>query len=116
MGLFTRKKKPATPRPKLVTRKVDIWLTAPAGHTRTVIPAKTPLTAVREPGNRHDKNAVAVHFGGRGRVGYLSRSDAKRAAAEIDAGAKYTVKLDGTYTLTKDDMWQTSGTLRGWTN
>lgn len=116
MGLFTRKKKTPSRRPKLVTREVEIWLTAPEGYKRTVIPAKTPLTAVREPDNRHDKNAVAVHFGNRGRVGYLSRGDARRAAAEIDAGTKYTVKLDGRYTLTEDDMWQTSGTLRGWTN
>lgn len=44
------------------------------------------LTLQREPGNRADANAVAVHAGCGTRVGYLPKRDAASLAPHMDAG------------------------------
>lgn len=44
-----------------------------------------PLTLVREPDNRHDARAVAIHFMGR-RIGYLPRVENTAVSQLIDRG------------------------------
>jgi len=45
----------------------------------------TPLRLEREPGNKHDRNAVAVYVN-RSRVGYLPATVAASVASIIDGG------------------------------
>ena len=48
----------------------------------------TPVRLVREPGNPHDPNAIAVYAErGRDRAGYVARGYAKRLARLLDSGA-----------------------------
>ena len=48
--------------------------------------AGTPLRLVREPGNSHDRNAVAV-FVGKRQIGYISSNLARDVARMLDEGA-----------------------------
>lgn len=43
---------------------------------------------VREPENRFDSNAVAVHVNGK-RIGYIPKGRAETIAAQIDAGRRF---------------------------
>ena len=49
----------------------------------------SPLTLVREPGNPHDANAIAVHGGG-AHVGFVPRVLAAELAPELDAGRAWS--------------------------
>lgn len=114
MGLFRRSKKQPARRPQKIKREVDIWLGLPAGR-KVAIPAGTRLTTVREPDNSHDPNAVALHFGDKGRVGYIAKEQAKTISAEIEAGTNYTVTTAEKWTVDRDSLVSTSGLLQGWT-
>lgn len=50
------------------------------------------LTLVREPGNRHDANAVRVDWRGK-MLGYLPRAENKSVAAEMDRGTPVTARI-----------------------
>ena len=43
------------------------------------------LTLVREPGNRHDRNAVRVDWNGQ-QIGYVPRAENRAVARALDAG------------------------------
>jgi len=51
-----------------------------------------PVELVREPGNRHDGNAVAV-LAGAGQIGYLSRADAAILAPLLDDGLDGDIRI-----------------------
>jgi hypothetical protein len=51
-----------------------------------------PLTLAREPDNRHDSSAVAVHFLGR-RIGYLPRVENTAVSQLIDRGQTLHVQI-----------------------
>lgn len=48
----------------------------------------------REPNNRHDPNAVAVHVRGH-KVGHIPANEAAPVAAAFDAGFDVVAKVDG---------------------
>lgn len=56
------------------------------------------LTLVREPDNRHDRNAVRVEWQGR-QLGYVPRAENRAVAAALDAGEK----LEGRVTKLRND-------------
>ena len=56
------------------------------------------LTLVREPGNRHDRNAVRVEWQGRP-LGYVPRSENRAVARALDAGER----LEARITVLRDD-------------
>jgi single-stranded-DNA-specific exonuclease len=54
--------------------------------------ADMPLELVREPGNPHDPNAIAVRYGTL-QLGYLRRPIAKHLAPNVDAGDRYSASV-----------------------
>lgn len=56
------------------------------------------LTLVREPDNRHDRNAVRVEWQGR-QLGYVPRAENRAVAAALDVGEK----LEGRVTKLRND-------------
>lgn len=44
---------------------------------------------VREPGNKYDKNAVAIYAPNAGLIGYVNKQNAARLAKRLDAGESY---------------------------
>lgn len=50
------------------------------------------LTLVREPGNRHDAQAIRIEWRGR-KLGYLPRAANRAASAAMDAGDRLTARL-----------------------
>ena len=44
---------------------------------------------VREPGNKYDKNAVAIHASGAGCVGYVNKQNAARLSKHLGVGEEY---------------------------
>jgi hypothetical protein len=50
------------------------------------------LTLVREPGNKHDRNAIRVDWRGH-QLGYVPRAQNRAVAAALDAGDKLTARL-----------------------
>lgn len=76
--------------------RLGIYTGSMRGYThyeKAVLNADTrPLAKaelVREPGNEYDKNAVAIHAPGAGRVGYVNKQNAARLSKRLDAGEKY---------------------------
>ena len=56
------------------------------------------LTLIREPDNRHDRNAIRVEWNGH-KLGYVPRAENKAAARAIDGGEK----LEARVTRLRDD-------------
>ena len=56
------------------------------------------LTLIREPGNRHDRNAIRVEWQGH-KLGYVPRAENRAAAQALDAGEK----LEARVTRLRDD-------------
>ncbi len=50
------------------------------------------LTLVREPDNRHDRNAVRVEWNGR-QLGYVPRAENRAVATALDAGEKLEARV-----------------------
>jgi single-stranded-DNA-specific exonuclease len=51
------------------------------------------LELQRQPGNPHDGNAIAVHYGAL-QIGYLRKQIAKHLAPVIDGGARYRARIE----------------------
>ena len=51
----------------------------------------SPLVLRRDPDNEHDPNAIAVHVAGGAQLGWVPREDAAQIAAQLDAGATWSV-------------------------
>jgi len=51
-----------------------------------------PLTLIREPDNRHDRNAIRVEWRGR-KLGYVPRAENRVIAAAMDAGDRLSAVL-----------------------
>ena len=51
-----------------------------------------PLTLVREPDNRHDRNAIRVEWRGH-KLGYVPRADNRAVAAALDDGDKLVARI-----------------------
>lgn len=49
-----------------------------------------PAMLVREPGNQHDRNAVAIHAPNAGLIGYVNKQNAARLAKHMDSGEEYS--------------------------
>lgn len=56
------------------------------------------LTLTREPGNRHDRNAVRVDWNGQ-QLGYVPRAENRAVARALDAGEK----LEARVSILRDD-------------
>lgn len=56
------------------------------------------LVLVREPANRHDRNAIRVEWNGR-KLGYVPRAENRAAARALDAGER----LDARVSKLRDD-------------
>lgn len=56
------------------------------------------LALVREPANRHDRNAIRVEWNGR-KLGYVPRAENRAAARALDAGER----LDARVSKLRDD-------------
>ena len=52
-----------------------------------------PVSLIREPDNRYDKNAVGVHVIGKGQIGYVSRENAEWIADVLDSGKDVSTKI-----------------------
>ena len=50
------------------------------------------LTLVREPGNRHDVNAIRVEWQGH-KLGYLPRAENRAVAAAMDEGERLSARI-----------------------
>ena len=50
------------------------------------------LTLVREPGNRHDRNAIRVEWRGQ-KLGYVPRAENRVIAAALDAGDPLSARV-----------------------
>lgn len=61
----------------------DVWPQLKVGDT---------LTLMREPDNRHDKNAVRVEWQGQ-QLGYLPRTENQAIAAELDRGTPVEARI-----------------------
>src|SRR6185369_946344 len=62
-----------------------------------------PLRLVREPGNRHDPDAIRVDWRGR-QLGYVPRAHNRALAAALDAGDKLVARISR---LNRDpDPWR----------
>ena len=57
-----------------------------------------PLTLIREPDNRHDRNAIRVEWRGH-KLGYVPRAENRAAARALDAGER----LEARVTRLRDD-------------
>ena len=53
-----------------------------------------PLTLVREPDNRHDRNAIRVEWRGH-KLGYVPRAENRAAARALDAGERLEARVTG---------------------
>jgi hypothetical protein len=51
-----------------------------------------PLSLIREPENRHDRNAIRVEWRGH-QLGYVPRAENRAVAAAMDAGDKLTARV-----------------------
>lgn len=51
-----------------------------------------PLTLVREPDNRHDRNAIRIEWNGR-QLGYVPRSENRALAAAMDRGQRLAARV-----------------------
>lgn len=49
-----------------------------------------PAMLVREPGNQHDRNAVAINAPNAGLIGYVNKQNAARLAKHMDSGEEYS--------------------------
>ena len=56
------------------------------------IRAGDALTLVREPDNRHDRNAIRVEWRGR-KLGYVPRAENRVIAAAMDAGDRLSARV-----------------------
>jgi single-stranded-DNA-specific exonuclease len=54
---------------------------------------ETELTLERQPDNRYDANAIAVHYGAL-QLGFVRKEIAKHLAPLIDSGARYRVRVE----------------------
>ncbi len=54
-----------------------------------------PVSLVRQPDNKYDKNAVACEIDGQ-MCGFVPRAQAERLAADMDAGKPVTARVYGT--------------------
>lgn len=71
-----------------------------------------PLLLLREPANRYDPLAIAVHAEGGERLGYLPRIDARRIVAMMDAGGKLVAEVaDGSPIEVAPGEWRVSARL-----
>ena len=62
-----------------------------------------PLTLIREPDNRHDRNAIRVEWRGR-ELGYVPRAENRAVAAALDGGDRLVARISR---LTEHaDPWQ----------
>ena len=62
-----------------------------------------PLTLIREPDNRHDRNAIRVEWRGR-KLGYVPRAENRAVAAALDGGDRLVARISR---LTEHaDPWQ----------
>ncbi len=50
------------------------------------------LTLVREPGNRHDRNAIRVEWRGQ-KLGYVPRAENRVIAPALDAGDRLSARV-----------------------
>jgi len=60
------------------------------------------LRVVREPSNIHDPCAVALHAIDGQKIGYVSRMDNAKLAADMDMGARAGGRI---VEITRDDLW-----------
>ena len=51
-----------------------------------------PLTLIREPDNRHDRNAIRVEWRGH-KLGYVPRAENRAVAAAMDQGDKLVARI-----------------------
>ena len=51
-----------------------------------------PLTLIREPDNRHDRNAIRVEWRGH-KLGYVPRAENRAVAAALDGGDKLVARI-----------------------
>ena len=51
-----------------------------------------PLTLIREPDNRHDRNAIRVEWRGQ-KLGYVPRAENRVIAAALDAGDRLSARV-----------------------
>lgn len=51
-----------------------------------------PLTLIREPDNRHDRNAIRVEWRGH-KLGYVPRAENRAVAAAMDQGDKLMARI-----------------------
>ncbi len=51
-----------------------------------------PLDLIREPDNRHDRNAIRVEWHGH-KLGYVPRAENRAVAAALDAGDKLVARI-----------------------
>ena len=69
-----------------------------AGELRDQIRVGDRLSLTREPGNRHDANAVRVDWNGR-TLGYVPRTENRAVARALDAGER----LEGRVSRLRED-------------
>jgi hypothetical protein len=101
---------PATPRAPAPARRVLLQQSPLAGfqyhHGESLWPllrAGAALVLVREPGNRHDPKAVALHFRHR-RIGYLPQLENTAVSQLMDRGEKLSAHI---IALARDpDPWK----------
>lgn len=70
-----------------------------------------PLRLRRDPANRHDPYAIAVHTPEGEQLGWLPRGDARRIAPLLDAGGQIRAELDGEATEATPGNWRLSTRL-----
>ncbi|MBL8429428.1 MAG: HIRAN domain-containing protein [Dechloromonas sp.] len=58
----------------------------------TTIKVGDALSLIREPGNRHDRNAIRVEWRGH-KLGYVPRAENRAVAAAMDAGDRLTARV-----------------------
>lgn len=61
------------------------------------------LTLIREPDNRHDRNAIRVEWNGH-KLGYVPRAENRAAARALDAGENFEVRV--THMRDDPDPWR----------
>ena len=59
-------------------------------HPAAALAPGSELTLVRETGNPHDANAIAVHGGGGEHIGFVPRELAATLAPDLDAGRTWS--------------------------
>ena len=97
----------------LLTISLALWLSAAQAESIRVLVQNSPLAGsqyyalgefwremkvgdgldlVREPDNRHDRNAIRVEWRGH-KLGYVPRAQNRAVAAAIDAGDRLTARV-----------------------